>query len=192
MRLNIIELLDNQVRSCLELSRILGYPLSTISANVKILEEAGLISSQLLPARNGSKKLCSLVYTDIMLTLTKGERAPAGLPAYEIEIPIGNYMDFTVVPTCGFLTIKPDPDKSNFDNPNYFLSPNRLRAQLIWFRKGYLEYRIPLENPLNLRISALSIELELCSEAPGFNNLFKSDITMWINQAEIEIGRAHV
>ena len=44
LRVNIIRRLDNRVLSCLELSKELGYPLSTISSNVKILEEAGLLS----------------------------------------------------------------------------------------------------------------------------------------------------
>lgn len=185
MRLNIIQLLEHQTLSCLELSRILGYPMSTISANIKILEAAGLVSSQLLPARNGSKKLCSLVYSDIMLSLVSGEPSASDLTRFDIEIPIGNYMDFMVAPTCGFLTRDPVIKKADFDNPNYFLSPARLDAQLIWFRKGYLEYRIPLDNPRRLPLSSLSFGLELCSEAPGYNNLLKSDITMWVNGVEI-------
>lgn len=185
MRLNIIELLEKQVLSCLELSNILGYPLSTISANVKILEAAGLVSSQLLPARNGSKKLCSLVYTDLVVTLIRGGQQQDDRTFSETNIPIGNYMGFEAVPTCGFLTGDSQPDKSNFDTPAYFLSPDRLKAQLIWFRDGYLEYRIPLENPNRLPITSLAFSLELCSEAPGYNTLLKSDITMWINGVEI-------
>lgn len=137
LRLNILSLLESETLSCLELSHLLGYPLSTISANTKILEEAGLITTQLLPAKNGSKKLCSIVYTDIYISLIKGTSSSADASRYEVEIPIGNYMDFQISPTCGFIGDSADQD--NFDKPNYFLDPSRVTAQLIWFRHGYLD-----------------------------------------------------
>lgn len=185
LRLNILSLLENGTLSCLELSKQLKYPLSTISANVKILEEAGLVMTELLPAKNGSKKMCSLVYLDISIQLNSGQTISQNDSKYETEIPIGNYMDFEVFPSCGFIV----NEKQNFldDNPNHFLNPARVSAQLLWFRKGYVEYRIPVEKIFLAKARELSFELEICSEAPGFNNKWKSDITMWIN--DVELGK---
>ncbi len=188
LRLQILSLLEHDTLSCLELAKKLSYPLSTISANVKILEEAGLILTELAPAKNGSKKLCSSVYLDVLIHLGMGVIIPKDSKKYEISIPIGNYMDFKVAPSCGMAILKDDGtaiDDSPFDDTNYFLNPKRVEAQLLWFRKGYVEYRIPVYDSLHLDPEYLSFSLEICSEAPGFNNVWKSDITMWVNGVEI-------
>lgn len=183
LRVNIIKQLDCRVLSCLELSKILGYPLSTISSNIKILEESGLVICEHLPAKNGSKKLCSLVYTNVDLELGKNETFYETVSRYEVSIPIGNYMDFDIVPTCGFVIDR--YDEPSFDNVESFYSTDRILAELLWFRKGYVEYRVPLRHNGMQTPKSIAFELEICSEAPGFNNTWKSDITMWINGVEI-------
>lgn len=185
LRVNILKLLENGTMSCLELSKQLGYPLSTISVNVKVLEEAGLIMTELLPAKNGSKKLCSLIYLEIGIQLYTKSASVQPCKTIETEVPIGNYMNFEVFPSCGY--VGEGITDTALDNPNAFLHPNRLKAQLLWFRKGFVEYRIPLEwpNQTARRISSICFEAELCSEAPGYNQKWKSDITVWVNGAEI-------
>ncbi len=185
LRLNILRLLEHGTMSCLDLSKKLNYPFSTISANVKILEEAGLIVTELQPAKNGSKKLCSLVYLEMAIQLAGGTPPPADDWRYDIQIPIGNYMDFQVSPSCGF--VGEEVRQIRMDDPNSFLHPDRLKAQLLWFRKGYVEYRIPLENPelFQGKIQQVSFSMEICSEAPGYNQKWKSDITVWVNGVEM-------
>ena len=185
LRVNILRLLEHGTLSCLELSKSLGYPLSTISANVKILEEAGLIMTELQPAKNGSKKLCSLVYLDLSIRFASGAPAVSRRRKSEIQIPIGNYMGFQVFPSCGY--IGEGISEVHFDDPNFFVHPDRLKAQLLWFRKGFVEYRIPLSFPeaAEQEIASIAFELELCSEAPGFNQKWKSDITLWVNGVEL-------
>lgn len=163
---------------------MLGYPLSTISANVKILEKAGLIITELLPAKNGSKKLCSLVYLDVYIQLRQGIVIPKNARKFEKEIPIGSYMDCKISPSCGIITEKKFVLDA-LDEPNNFLEANRADAMILWFRKGYVEYRIPVDYQLGLTVDSISFSMEICSEAPGFNNVFKSDISMWINGVEI-------
>lgn len=188
LRLRMLTLLDQQTLSCLELSKALDYPLSTISANVKILEEAGLISTKLLPARNGSKKLCSMVYQDMHVQLGREITRLESTHRYEVDIPIGNYMDFSVKPSCGLVV--DSFDLGEMDTIRPFFAPERLQANLIWLRQGYLEYRIPLEQVPQMHISSISFEMELCSEAPGFNSTFCSDITCWINGEDIGTWRS--
>jgi predicted transcriptional regulator len=183
LRIHIISLLQSGSLSCLELSKILDYPLSTISANVKILEDAGLIVTELLPAKNGSKKICSLVYLEIGIQLAKVQTMSENMHFYEKEIAIGNYMDFSVLPTCGFVTM--GGEVLEMDNPFIFLDKKRMDASLIWFRKGYLEYKIPLDIALDKEFNSIEFTMEICSEAPGYNHRWKSDITMWINEQEI-------
>lgn len=183
LRVDIIHQLDMETLSCLELSKRLGYPLSTISSNVRILEDAGIVICELLPAKNGSKKMCSLVYREVLIKLGQPNLAYESLARYEAAIPVGNYMNFEVYPSCGFITDNVDPRQ--FDTPAHFCDPRRVDAQLIWFRKGFLEYRIPLPHRPLLVPKSLTFTLELCSECPGFNNRWRSDITMWINGVEI-------
>lgn len=188
LRLRILSLLDHNKLSILELSRQLGYPLSTISANIKILEEAGLVLTELVPAKNGSKKLCSSVYLDVIIHLGMGSLVPKDSKKFETSIPIGNYLDFSVAPSCGMAILNDDNTVASDtpeDNPDFFYDVRRVKAQLLWFRKGYVEYRIPVYDSFHLTPEYLSFSLEICSEAPGFNNVWKSDITMWINGVDI-------
>ena len=71
------------------------------------------------------------------------------------------------------------------DMPGFFFSPERLNAQIIWFSKGYIEYRIPNYMLKDKQVSAVSFSLELCSEAPNYRNDWKSDITFWVNGVEL-------
>lgn len=183
LRLSILALLERDTLSCLEISRKLNNAMSTISTNVKVLEEAGLIITELIPAKNGAKKQCSLVYHDIFINLIGGMKIPVNTNFYTKEIPVGSYFDHHVKPSCGY--VWKDADEARFDDPNYFLEPQRHLAQLIWLREGYLEYRIPITFKLEQKITGISFTMEICSEAPGFNNSWKSDITMWINGHEI-------
>jgi predicted transcriptional regulator len=72
-----------------------------------------------------------------------------------------------------------------FDSPASFYDPERVNAQLIWFRRGYLEYKFPntIADPSQVR--HIDLSLELCSEAPLYRLDWPSDITLWINGVEI-------
>src|SRR5690606_25364332 len=101
----------------------------------------------------------------------------------EVEMPIGQYTDFKVYPTCGM-----DDGKYHLipeDNPVHFYNPVRTKAQIIWTRKGYFEYKFPITIPKEAKLSELQISLELCSEAPNYDHNWPSDITMWINEVDI-------
>ena len=82
---------------------------------------------------------------------------------------------FQVEPSCGLAGM--DGVIDTFDDPRSFYSPDRHKAQLIWFCQGYIEYRFPNKiNPL-WNIRELSFFMEICSEAPGYNAQWPSDIT---------------
>ncbi|MXO81414.1 transcriptional regulator, partial [Paenibacillus sp. OT2-17] len=66
-----------------------------------------------------------------------------------------------------------------------FFHPKHIGAQMIWFRKGYVEYLMPLEIPAGARIESLELSMEMCSEAPNYDNNWPSDISLWVNGVEI-------
>ncbi|WP_159459758.1 ArsR/SmtB family transcription factor [Scatolibacter rhodanostii] len=188
LRLQMVNLLQSGSLSCVDIAKALHTPVSTVSVNVKILEEAGLIMTELRPAKNGSQKLCSLVYQDVLIMLTHGVTIPPNSKKFEIAVPIGNYQHFEVHPSCGFVcknNLESMVGDTHCDDPYYFLHPSRINASLIWFRKGFVEYIIPIYQSIELEPESIAFTMEICSEAPGFNNLWKSDITMWIEGKEI-------
>ncbi|WP_240463761.1 glycoside hydrolase family 2 protein [Paenibacillus apiarius] len=94
-----------------------------------------------------------------------------------------DYVDSNVQPTCGMLSEK--SIIGEMDEPRSFFEPERIDAQLIWFKKGYLEYRFPNRAPRGTTIQRLELTMEVCSEAPLHNLDWPSDITLWINGKEL-------
>lgn len=183
-RADMLRLLSTKKMNVVEIAEQLGLPVSTVANNVKILEAAGLINTELLPATRGAMKVCSRNYDDIhfdfnvLKALPKGE---GGL--YQIEVPIGHYSDCEVYPTCGLAGT--DGFLCQEDEPAQFYRPKHIDAQLIWFRKGYVEYLLPLEVPAGARVDSLELSMEICSEAPNYDTNWPSDITLWVNGKEI-------
>ena len=73
------------------------------------------------------------------------------------------------------------------DVPDLFLDPARMQAALLWFGRGYVEYKFPNNAKLlKAGIEAIEFSMELSSETPGTNSNWPSDISLWVN--EIKIG----
>ena len=99
--------------------------------------------------------------------------------AVDVQMPIGGFSDFVVEPTCGLVS---STGLIGFlDDPSAFYEPDRLTAQLLWFRAGYVEYRFPNRVPPGARVQSLQLTAEICSEAPLHDLDWPSDITVWIN-----------
>jgi predicted transcriptional regulator len=67
-----------------------------------------------------------------------------------------------------------------------FYSPKRTNAQLIWFYRGFVEYLFPNNIRNKGKITSIEFSLEICSEAPNYRIDWPSDITVWINDIEID------
>ncbi|WP_020619339.1 ArsR/SmtB family transcription factor [Paenibacillus daejeonensis] len=183
-RVNMLELLGTRSLNVVEIAEALQLPVSTVAHNVKVLEAAGLIRTELLPASRGAMKLCTRNWDDIHIALRNGAKPVGGQQAtYEIEMPVGHYSDCEVTPTCGMAS--GEGMLVQEDEPSSFYHPKHVRAQLIWLRDGFLEYLLPLALPPEARIQAVEVSMELCSEAPSYDHNWPSDITLWINGQEV-------
>lgn len=183
-RVDMLRLLSTRNMNVVEIAETLKLPVSTVANNVKVLEAAKLINTELLPASRGAMKVCSRNYDDIHIALNVEKTIPKGaLLSYEMEMPIGHYSDCEVHPTCGMANA--DGMIVREDEPASFYHPKHIGAQIIWLRKGYVEYLMPMEIPSEARIDALELSMEMCSEAPNYDNNWPSDITLWINGVEI-------
>jgi predicted transcriptional regulator len=72
------------------------------------------------------------------------------------------------------------------DVPDFFLDPGRRRASLVWFGRGFVEYKFPNNaRLLEQRVQALEFSMEMASEVPGTNVNWPSDISIWINGVKV-------
>ncbi len=180
-RQRILEILSDHVYNVSEIATALDIPLSTANLHISSLEEAGLVRTELQPATRGRQKVCARTYDIIMVNLSYG--VPDQEQVIELSMPIGTYVDCAVTPTCGLASA--DGIIGLFDDAASFYEPERMRAQLLWFHHGYVEYRFPNRIPGGATWHSLQLSLEIGSEAPLHHIDWPSDITVWMNQTEI-------
>ena len=180
-RLEILRFLSAHTCSLLEIAEALELPPSTATLHINILEKAGLIKTDLRPATRGLQKVCARVFDRVVIQLPAEHEIEDKL--VEVSMPIGAYTDVKIVPTCGLageLGII-----GHFDDLSTFYEPERIYAQLLWFRRGYVEYRFPNRLPPHVVLDDIEVSFEVCSEAPLHHADWPSDITVWIGSAEI-------
>lgn len=181
-RLQILRLLKHQSLNIVELARELQIPVSSAAFHINLLEEAGLITTEMLPGVRGSQKVCSSRAEDIAISINNSPGQQEA-HSFSVDMPIGNYFDFEIHPTCGM--VNETSYIESCDDVRAFYSPGRGAAQLIWFHAGFIEYRFPNHFLIDSRPTYVSFSLELCSEAPGYRNIWPSDITFSVNGQEL-------
>lgn len=182
-RLDILKELIGNSANINELARKLDIPVSSVALHVNVLEEAGLIKTEMQRGARGNMKLCvrriDNVYFDLNIRHNKEM-----LNTETFELPVGSYsLVDDIQPTCG-MVIKPsetsrDHGKRILDNPDVFYHPQHFTAQILWMKEGWLEYRLP--SPSKQTLKSITISFEACSEAYGYNNDWPSDIFVAIN-----------
>ena len=184
IRLKILEIIDQGAKNINELSAALEMPQSTIATNVMILEEAGLIKTEQIKGKKGTQKICHPIYSEIVIEFANLKREVEQDNVIEVEMPIGLYNRYEVSAPCGLCST--ESIIGYLDVPNHFLNPERVKAGLIWFEKGYVEYKFP-NNSLYKDTSIKTLELvtELSSEVPGTNKEWLSDISLWLNDVKV-------
>lgn len=178
VRIRIMQALGEKSMSVGELSQRLDIPMSTAALAVKILDEAGVITTEALPGVRGSVKLCSRRLDTIGVRLTPREHTEENVLA--LHMPLGGYSSADgIMATCGLAGA--ETLLGEMDNPTVFYSPDRFSAQLIWFRQGSLEYRFSFQQMEFMDIEWLELSFEACSEAPMYRDPWESDISVSIN-----------
>jgi predicted transcriptional regulator len=149
---------------------------SIVTMHIRKLEQTGLIGSRRVRLNGGTHKLCFLKQKNIEIEL------PSVGPAANIKeqrISVGHYTAFEVHPTCGLGT--QEKEIGVWDDPRYFLDPERVHAAILWFGWGYVEYKMPNYLTADQRADAIEISMELASEAPGLRDDWPSDIGFTFN-----------
>jgi predicted transcriptional regulator len=178
----MLGLLTHKVLNLSELATAMNLPHSTVSFNVNQLEAVGLVTVEVEPGTRGMQKLCSKRYDEVRIRLP-GAAVQAESNTVSITMPIGSYRHLEAKPTCGI--VSETKIIGMLDDPRSFFEPEHVHAQLLWFSAGYVEYAFPNNVPYGAVTTDLQLSMELCSEAPEYNEDWPSDITLWINDVEI-------
>lgn len=180
-RIKIIKLLAMQTNLIIsDIAKSLSIPQSSVAFHLKILDEAGIIRMEERPGKRGTSKLCSnkLDYINVWLTGNGGKTDDI----YTLDMPVGNYMECQAFPTCGLSS------KSGVigmeDQVYSFYLPQRQNAGILWTSRGHVSYRFANQVHEKAVPREIIFSMEICSEAPGYNEDWKSDITFWINGVE--------
>jgi predicted transcriptional regulator len=182
-RIAILSYVGDRVVPVNRIARDLGLPQSTATMHVAVLERVGLLHTALEPASRGLQKVCARTYDELVIDLPRGVHHTRD--AVEVSMPVGGYSDFAIEPTCGLASTT--KLIGYLDDPNSFYEPDRLEAQLVWFRSGYLEYRFANRVPPGARIESLQLSAEVCSEVPLHDLDAPSDISVWIDDQHLGV-----
>lgn len=178
IRLKILQLLYEDSMIIGDIAKVMDIPASSAAFHLKILEEAGLIRMEERPGARGSSKLCSRKIDSVSVKLIRKDENVREV--FSSEMPVGMYSECKVVPTCG-LCSSTDGTIGNEDQEYSFYLPERVHAGLLWSSAGYVEYKFANGLFSNDRVKRICLTMEICSEAPGFREDWKSDITVWMN-----------
>ena len=167
----------NDIASRLEL------PQSTVSSNLQILEQARLIRTETQKARKGNQKICRAIYDEV-LVMFKEDVAATRPDVIEVAMPVGLYTSCEISAPCGLCSA--EGIIGLLDVPDTFLDPSRMRAGLMWFTRGFVEYQFPNNARLSkTEVEALEFSFEISSEVPGTASDWPSDITVTVNQKDV-------
>ncbi|WP_062052220.1 transcriptional regulator [Bacillus sp. JCM 19034] len=181
VRLALIQHLNNKSMNIRELAEASGLSSAIMTMHIKKLEKAGIIRTEMIPGRGGVQKLCILNTEKIEILFPNHQQLKKEF--YHTEVSVGHYTDFLVKPTCGLATT--EKYVGEFDEPRYFLDPQRVNAKILWFSEGFVEYKIPNFLLSSQEPEELEISFEASSEAPFTNDNWPSDITFELNKVEV-------
>ncbi|WP_138493443.1 ArsR/SmtB family transcription factor [Paenibacillus pinistramenti] len=181
VRLRMIQLLSNNKMNIKELAEELQLSSPIVTKHVQKLEDAGLIRTEKIPGKSGLQKVSILKVDHIEINFPK--KIFHSFASYETSVPIGQYTDFSLKPTCGLASEK--DFIGPVDEPKYFMDPKRVDAQILWFTHGFIQYQVANYLKQDEQLQQFEISMELASEFPFANDVWPSDITFTLNGHEL-------
>ena len=183
-RIKILKSLLYESKSVTKLSTELNIPPSSLARHIEVLEKAKLIFLNYQPGPKGHAKHCALATLGFAISFAHKKNVDEKAPLYSIELPIGIFSHCHIEQPCGMLG--KDEQLAAFDTPSNFFIPERVKAECIWFDKGFIAYNFPTPNVKTLKnFSEISFSFEIGSETYCYNNNWPSDITVYINKVEV-------
>ena len=172
VRLEIINLLSKSKMNVKEIAEAVNLSSTMTLMHLNKLEDAHIIRSE----KQGTQRICILTVDNITIHFPQQLYFP--YEKYQFNIPIGQYTNYQVKPTCGLAGQNDFIGK--VDNPKYFMNPERTNAGMLWFSEGFVEYTVPNYLTRDQQIKMIEFTVELSSEFPFSNNNWLSDISMYL------------
>lgn len=180
VRWRIMALIAGKEMNAKDIAAQLALSPSIVTMHIRKLEQAGLIGTRRVRINRGTHKLCYLKQHRIEIELPAAGTSPT---IREQSIPVGHYTAFEVHPTCGLGTR--EKEIGVWDDPRYFLDPERVHAAILWFGTGYVEYKTPNYMLPDQKADLIEIAMEIASEAPGLHDNWPSDIQFSFNGVQL-------
>ena len=177
VRIRMINLLAERDMNIKELAQAVGISSPIMLKHVRKLEDAGIIVTRMVNRNGSAQKMCTLLGTEYRVEMPPRQMNLRN--CHETHIPVGHYTDIDAQPTCGLATER--DIIGQLDDPRYFLEPERVNAEAIWFAAGFVEYSLPNYLTIGQSVEEIEISFEISSEAPGFNDEWPSDIQVSLN-----------
>lgn len=177
LRVSILQYLaEHPGTGLMDLATCFGVSRAAITQNIKALTDAGLVEFGQSTGKGSARKACYLKESRFLLNLG---RPFDRQKIYSTEMPIGQYINHEIMPTCGIATT--ETLIGRVDDPAFFDDPQRVNAGILWFGSGYVEYRLPNYLQKGQSIEEMQFSLELSSEAPGVAEHWPSDLLFSFN-----------
>ena len=183
-RLDIIKHLQNPpyIKTVPELVSELDIPKTTLVHHLQKLENAGIIATRYKSYSHGTVRLVTRNVQGIDVNVYWNNQTDTHKTAtFEQSLGVGQYADFSGAP----YEIQFATSDAQFRLEENYFSSERYAAQLLYSRGGIITYYFNNFIAKRYQISDVSFSLEICSEAPFFNNDFLSDVTFFINGKEV-------
>lgn len=182
VRWRIMSLIADKEMNVKDIADCLDLSPSIVTMHIRKLEQAGLIGSHRVRVNGGTHKMCFLKEKSIEIMLPSTSQAEK---ISKQSISVGHFTAFEVHPTCGLGTL--EKEIGVWDDPRYFLDPERVHAAILWFGWGYVEYKMPNYLLMDQTVAAIEISMEIASEAPGLRDYWPSDIEFILNGVSLGI-----
>ena len=179
--MRILELINNLPLNMSEIAKKTNIPISSVSKHIDTLNDAELIHVYYQPSLKGHVKICNKKTLNVFLDfMEKTEREK--IKKYTYETGVGMFTDCEIQSPCGMVS---STEILVNDSPKKFFTPDKAKAELVWFSSGYVTYKFPNETTEQDKIKSLSFSLELCSETMYYREKYPSDITFYVNDIEL-------
>ena len=182
-RVEIMKTLLESSQSLSDLSKKLNIPPSSMVRHLNALIEGGFVQQSFQPGPKGHTKYYAPTVRAFTILLKKTQKDESVKYEYVVEMPIGMFSHCHIKAPCGMLGA--EGNIGLCDNPNHFFSPERMKAECIWFDSGFISYNFPTDFSRKQTLSEITFSLEICSETIYYNNHWPSDITVCINNKEV-------
>lgn len=164
-----------------QLVKTLNIPTTTLLFHLEKMQKADLINISYKSSTHGTHRLIArkLHGADLRFYYVQQQESKR-LDTFIQTIGVGQFNDF-IGDSFNFCTA--DSHYTSLSDNCYL--PERFHAQLVYTPNGQITYRFSNQAAKLYTVRKLELTLEICSEAPYFDNNYLSDITFWINDKEL-------